>query len=119
MAEQKRRFEEVFARTNDIEKAHEQIAVPEVAGHPTGGAVDVMIAGLDFGTGYCEFMAGTKLYYASDEISKAAKLNRLLLRQTMLKKGFVQYMAEWWHFSYGDKEWAFMTGKDEALYNQK
>ena len=107
------------------EACHKQIAVPEVACHPTGGAVDVVIFDmqtekpLDFGTEYCEWEAGHKLYYASPEISKLAKQNRKLLRRVMLKQGFLQYMAEWWHFSYGDKEWAAARKKRKALYSQK
>jgi D-alanyl-D-alanine dipeptidase len=123
---QKRAFADALERANkDIEAAHKQIAVPEVAGHPTGGAVDVVIydkqkAGLlDFGTGYCNWGAGRKLYYASPEISKQAMKNRKLLRTAMIKQGFLQYTGEWWHFSYGDKEWAFVNNKDAAYYDQK
>ena len=36
----------------------------------------------------------------------------------MTKLGFYQYPAEWWHFSFGDKEWAAANKKDYALYDQ-
>ena len=129
LEEQEKRFGEVFDRIMPqmtgsteieiLEECHKQIAVPSVAAHPTGGALDVMIRGLDFGTGYCEWGAGRKLYFASLEISKEARKNRRLLRKTMIRQGFFQYTPEWWHFSYGDKEWAFAKKKKKALYSQK
>lgn len=27
--------------------------------------------------------------------------------------------GEWWHFSYGDKEWAYADKMPDALYGQK
>ena len=41
-----------------------------------------------------------------------------MLREYMIKEGFAPYDGEWWHFSYGDKEWAFYYDKEKALYNQ-
>ena len=105
------------------EYIHEKIAVPEVAGHPTGGAVDVAIYDdekgeiLDFGSKILDWDT-IKCHYYSDEISKEAIENRKFLRKIMLKENFAPYDGEWWHFSYGDKEWAFYYKKDKALYNQ-
>ena len=28
----------------------------------------------------------------------------------------MNYVTEWWHWSYGDRYWALMTGADAALY---
>jgi ATP phosphoribosyltransferase len=117
------------------EKTHRVIAYPSVAGHPTGGAVDVIIFDykkgkfLDFGTDICDFKT-KNVYYASDSISTTAKKNRKALRAVMCEQGFVPYDGEWWHFSYGDKEWAFYTFRRKkrnehvdiektALYRQK
>ena len=36
----------------------------------------------------------------------------------MMKEACAPYDGEWWHFSYGDKEWAFYYKKEEALYDQ-
>jgi D-alanyl-D-alanine dipeptidase len=30
--------------------------------------------------------------------------------------GFVNYPTEWWHWSYGDRYWAMVTGEPAALY---
>lgn len=106
------------------EYIHEKIAVPEVSGHPTGGAVDIEIFDisknqvLDFGTEIHDWDT-TDTYYISNNISDTAKKNRKLLRDIMLEENFAPYDGEWWHFSYGDKEWAFYYKKNIALYDQK
>ena len=106
-----------------LEYIHEKIAVPEVAGHPTGGAVDIAIfdeesnAIIDFGSQILDWDT-EKCYYINDKISEEAKENRELLRNIMTEEGFAPYDGEWWHFSYGDKEWAFYYNQDKALYNQ-
>ena len=30
--------------------------------------------------------------------------------------GLVNYPTEWWHWSYGDRYWALISGADAALY---
>lgn len=101
---------------------HEKIAVPEVAGHPTGGAVDVTIYDmenqkeLDFGSKIHDFSSDV-CYTFYKNISDDEKENRMLLRHLMLNEGFAPYDGEWWHFSYGDREWAFYYKKGEYLYN--
>lgn len=103
---------------------HRLIAVPPVAGHPTGGAVDVLIENsktkkmLDFGTEIYDFDS-KDIYSLSPFISAEAKKNRLLLRENMMSQGFAPYDGEWWHFSFGDKEWAFYYKKPQAIYEQK
>jgi len=34
----------------------------------------------------------------------------------MAAAGFVNYPSEWWHWSYGDRYWAFTTGPSHARY---
>ncbi len=41
---------------------------------------------------------------------------RLLLRDIMQQSGFVQHPNEWWHFSFGDQLWAWLTKSDAAYY---
>jgi D-alanyl-D-alanine dipeptidase len=104
-----------------LERTHHFIAVPEVSGHPTGGAVDLLIvdargAPLDFGT---DMHALEKSSYAySPFISDVATVNRKLLRCIMQEAGFAPYDGEWWHFSYGDREWAAYYGEEVAFYGQ-
>ena len=107
----------------EIETVHRLIAEPSVAGHPTGGAVDVTLVNSASGK---PVDTGSKLYdFNSDRIlvfcpnlKREQKINRFLLRQLMLNEGFAPFDGEWWHFSYGDKEWAFYYQKDQSLYPQ-
>jgi len=105
------------------ESVHTKVAIPSVSGHPTGGAVDVGIYDarqnrmLDFGTDILDFST-TACYTFSKKISQHQRDNRELLRSLMLEEGFAPYDGEWWHFSYGDKEWALYYGHEAALYRQ-
>lgn len=105
------------------EYVHERVAVPYVAGHPTGGAVDVTIFNndtnkfLDFGSQVLDWN-DERRYYISEKIYEDASVNRNLLRKLMMAEEFAPFDGEWWHFSYGDKEWAFYYKYKEALYNQ-
>jgi D-alanyl-D-alanine dipeptidase len=128
---QEKYFYEIYDEVKDdfdnelemYEYIHEKIAVPEVAGHPTGGAVDVAICDLqnekiiDFGSRILDWDT-TKSYYYSEDIFDKAISNRKLLRKLMLSENFAPYDGEWWHFSYGDREWAFYYNQPEALYKQ-
>ena len=100
-----------------IERTHRRVAYPAVAGHPTGGAVDIQIVRnekpLDFGTKIWDLKKDS--YVFSPFISKRAQYNRQLLRSVMLGVGFAPFDGEWWHFSYGDKEWANIT-KENMRY---
>ena len=128
---QEKYFYEIYNKVKDnfddelemYEYIHEKIAVPEVAGHPTGGAVDVAIYDdieqkiIDFGSTILDWDT-IKCYYYSEDISKESIENRKLLRKLMIEEGFAPYDGEWWHFSYGDREWAFYYNKKQALYKQ-
>ena len=132
MEMQEKYFYEIYNNVKDkfddememLEYIHQKIAVPEVAGHPTGGAVDIAIFDtdekniIDFGSQILDWDT-EKCYYDNDMISKVAKENRKMLRTLMMNEGFAPYDGEWWHFSYGDKEWAFYYKQPKALYNQE
>lgn len=109
--------------TDLYEAVHRSVAVPTVAGHPTGGAIDIAIFDtqkkqfLEFGTRQYDY--STKDYYVfSSNVSSEATQNRLFLRELMTSADFVPFDGEWWHFSYGDKEWAFYRKKEYAIYDQ-
>lgn len=132
LSKQKKYFKQELEKVKDefinkdelYEYIHEKIAVPEVAGHPTGGAVDIIIYDrknkkeLDFGSKLHDFSSDI-CYTFNENISMKAKNNRMLLRKIMLSVGFAPYDGEWWHFSYGDKEWAFYYKKEKYLYDVK
>lgn len=99
---------------------HRLVAVPEVAGHPAGAAVDIQIIKggqpLDFGTKAHEFVPDSFTF--SPFVSAEAWENRQLLRRVMMNVGFAPFDGEWWHFSYGDKEWARYYNQPAAIYEQ-
>ena len=103
------------------EEAHLFAALPEVAGHPTGGAVDVTIlhhdTPLDMGTAYGDWSSPLIFTFATG-VTPAQQANRALLRRAMAQAGFAPFNGEWWHFSYGDREWAAVWNAPAALYTQ-
>ena len=112
---------DLYDETELNEAVHRFVAVPEVAGHPTGGAVDVRILDkegneLDMGTKAHEF--SSESYTFNPFITKSTWLNRQKLRQSMLSAGFAPFDGEWWHFSYGDREWAAYYQQPFAIYDQ-
>ena len=42
---------------------------------------------------------------------------RHLLHDLMIEEGFAPFYGEWWHFSYGDKEWAVFYQQPAAIYS--
>jgi D-alanyl-D-alanine dipeptidase len=106
-----------------IELTSRYAAPPEVAAHPTGAAVDLTLANFEG----AELNMGSVLnatdeessgacYTASQFISRRARENRQLLTDAMTGAGFVNYPSEWWHWSYGDRYWAVVSGQPHAIY---
>ena len=104
------------------ELTNTMVAHPETAGHPTGGAVDITITtpsgDLDMGTKIADFSDPQKIITFCDYITDEQKENRKLLLELMTSEGFAPFYGEWWHFCYGDKEWAFFYDKPNAIYSQ-
>lgn len=88
------------------------------APHTTGGAVDLTLCRdgvpLDMGTGFDDLtdMAHTDwLEHACPAGQEEARDNRRLLYNLMTSVGLVNYPCEWWHYAYGERQWAVRTGK--------
>ncbi len=113
--------EDPSLKGDDLKEAvHRFVAVPEVAGHPTGGAVDVMLidsAGNDLNMG-TSIEDSKDSYVHSPFIDKDVWHRRQILRTSMLQAGFAPTDSEWWHFSYGDREWAKYYNQSAALFEQ-
>lgn len=114
--------EHPWLNENEISSlTHNFIAVPEVAGHPTGGAVDATIStpsgDLDMGTEIADFTRADAIKTFADGISPEACSNRLLLRDAMMSAGLAPFYGEWWHFCFGDREWVFFYRKSTSLYS--
>lgn len=90
------------------------VAPVEVAGHATGGAIDLTLMKdgkeVDMGTEYNDEPSPPeyRTYSSCDTISEEAAGNRRLLTQLLTKEDFVNYPSEWWHWSYGDRYWGFI-----------
>ncbi|RXS88151.1 M15 family metallopeptidase [Geobacillus sp. PK12] len=131
---QKRAFERALQRVKEnssnqdldhlMAEASKYVAPPEVAPHPTGGAVDLTLidsngSELDLGTPYDAIPQETDnaTFFDATNISVQAMQNRQILAHALQSVGFVNYFTEWWHWSYGDRYWAVMTNVDHALYH--
>lgn len=97
---------------------------PNVPPHSTGAAIDVEIvdaAGrvIDFGMEAKDWVSVEAEYCETQRVegvSREARANRLLLCEAMQAQGFVNYVREWWHYSFGDRYWAWTTGAPHAVY---
>lgn len=103
-------------------KAHNFVAVPEVAGHVSGAAVDVTIESegreWDMGSRIADYRDPEKVKTFSSRLNKEQKFNRLLLHDLLKQVGLAPFYGEWWHFSYGDQEWACFYERKKSLYSE-
>ncbi|MEV6982635.1 M15 family metallopeptidase [Sphaerisporangium sp. NPDC051017] len=53
---------------------------------------------------------------ASTSISTEAAGRRHVLGEALEAAGLVNYPTEWWHWSYGNRYWAYVTGASAARY---
>ena len=83
----------------DVEKAalFELGYIARASDHSTGVAVDLALAGLDFGTPFDFFDEASGAN--NPAISEEAKQNRADLFALMRRRGFVNFDKEWWHFT--------------------
>lgn len=101
------------------------IASPEdVPPHSTGGAIDITLLDangkeLDMGSILDDMpdKNQNRNYTFADNIPDYAKANRQVLIDALSNVGFINYPAEWWHWSYGDKYWAYHTHHSQSIYD--
>ena len=99
------------------------IAPPEESMHATGGAVDALIHDtrtdrvLDFGNNDgLHLELDETCYPLHPEISDEARENRQLLMGLFEEEDFVVDHLEYWHFDYGNVNWATRKGETVARY---
>ncbi|MDT9685142.1 M15 family metallopeptidase [Streptomyces sp. TRM76323] len=109
------------ARIRELTSAY--ISPPEVAPHVSGGAVDLTLcaddgAELPLGTevNATPEESGGRCRTAAPGITAEARANRDLMGRALTAAGFVNYPTEWWHWSYGDRYWALLSGRPTAPY---
>ncbi len=95
--------------------------------HSTGGAFDTYLIDeqgqpLDMGIHPDNWMDdedGALSQTNSTKISPEAKANRAIMNKALETVGFVNYPTEYWHWSYGDRYWAYQLGRSHAIYGGK
>ncbi|MFG2951317.1 M15 family metallopeptidase [Streptomyces adustus] len=106
--------------------ASRYVSPPDIAPHSAGAAVDLTLAD----TSGRELDLGTRMnadpeesegacYTHSLNITEEARSHRKLLGSVLTAAGLVNYPTEWWHWSFGDRYWALVTGEGAALYAPK
>ncbi len=93
--------------------------------HCTGAAIDFMLfyinqdgstALLDLGKFGVIFGPNDQTQTLAANITDEQRKNRLMLLEAAAKAGLVNYGYEWWHFSYGDRAWAYVEKQEKAMY---
>lgn len=124
-----RRYAAEVARDHPLADAGERrrltsrfVSPLEVAPHVAGAAVDVTLVDrlgreLDLGTPIDATPEQSGGACCTDAVvCPAAREERRLLIDAMTGAGFVNYPTEWWHWSHGDRYWAWSTRSPAALY---
>ena len=90
--------------------------------HTTGGAVDLTLIDengneLDMGTGFDDFSdkAATDYFEGCEFNGSEVRKNRQILKSAMEGAGFTNLPSEWWHYDYGNENWAKYS-KNKAIY---
>ena len=109
---------------HELERLTSRFVAPlAVAPHVAGAAVDLTLVGpdgeeLDLGTPIdaTPEQSEGRCWFDADGIGADARAHRRLLASVLGAQGLVNYPTEWWHWSYGDRYWALVTGAAHALY---
>jgi D-alanyl-D-alanine dipeptidase len=90
--------------------------------HTTGGAVDLTLIDvdgneLDMGTAFDDFSekAETDYFEKHGFDGSVVRKNRRILKSAMESAGFTNLPSEWWHYDYGNRNWALYS-KSVAVY---
>ena len=95
--------------------------------HSTGGAFDIYLIDekdqpLDMGIHPKDCLEnddGSLSQTNSTIISPEAKANRTIMNTALEAVEFVNYPTEYWHWSYGDRYWAYQLGRPYAIYGNQ
>ncbi|WP_353931270.1 M15 family metallopeptidase [Okeanomitos corallinicola TIOX110] len=90
--------------------------------HSTGAAVDITLVNnhgevVNMGSPIDEMSDRS---YPDFFINKNPEFHQLrqLLNDVMMQVGFTRNPREWWHFSYGDQMWAWLSHQPTAIYGR-
>jgi D-alanyl-D-alanine dipeptidase len=112
------------ATSDEIHRLTSRHVAPlRTAPHVAGAAVDLTLVDADGR----ELWMGSALdatpeqsdgacYTDAAGLDATARTNRTMLVAALEATGLVNYPTEWWHWSYGDRYWALVTGAAHAIY---
>ena len=127
-------FSRLKAKGLNDDEAYSQtkifVAVPSkedetVSGHLTGSAIDLTLADkfghyLPMGGNFDETEEHSRTDFYADKLENKhnaiAHTNRMTLKRVMEQAGFTNYSSEWWHYDFGNRQWAERTGSSEIFY---
>ena len=94
-----------------------------IPAHNTGAAIDVEIIAkdgelVDMGMAIKDWQKVNPDLCQTDcdLLDQDIRKNRKILHDVLVSYDFVNYPTEWWHFSYGDRYWAYITDKESTIY---
>jgi len=98
-------------------------AFQKIPPHNTGAAIDIEIIAksgdlINMGMAIKDWSDVDPKICATDckLVNQQVQKNRKTLLEIMQQEGFVNYPTEWWHFSYGDRYWAYHQAIKQAIY---
>jgi D-alanyl-D-alanine dipeptidase len=116
---------DIFKETTKlVSPVKNQDGTDNIPPHSTGGAIDVYLIDdqgkpLDMGIhpkNWMQDKEGVLSLTASTAISSIAQTNRHIMSEALRAAGFVNYPTEYWHWSYGDRYWAYTKQQPFAIY---
>lgn len=126
-----KKFQENLELLRDKEVAYQETCksvspfIDNIPTHATGAAIDMTLFRINLdgnlellNMGMFDTIHGhnDQQETFSENTTQEQRENRLLLLNAAIKVGLVNYGYEWWHFSYGDKMWAYVNKKKQAIY---
>lgn len=93
--------------------------------HHTGGSIDLTLFDtenghtLDMGTAFDEPSQRSHSAALENEAPTPAREHRRILIHTLLRAGFTNLPSEWWHFDYGNQNWAYFNGAPAAHFGSR
>lgn len=124
-----KKFKEILIEIKDKELAYQETTkhvspfIDNIPTHGTGAAIDITLFKIKDGRyvlidmGMFDTIHGHNPQQEtfSENTTEQQRKNRLMLLNAAIKSDLVNYGFEWWHYSYGDKAWAYVK-KKKAMY---
>lgn len=124
-----KKFKEILAGVKNKELAYQETTkhvspfIDNIPTHATGAAIDITLFQRKDNEHFLINMGMFDTIYGnnpeqetfSENTTEQQRKNRLVLLNAAARSDLVNYGFEWWHYSYGDKVWAYVKKKN-AIY---